>query len=75
MTKKFSYADYVKHTNRITEGELWELVKTGRDNINNIGIIDGVMDRDSTKYYSNEITKFMEGGNSNDWILVYKIQD
>ena len=30
MTKNFSETDYVKHTKRITEGELWDLMETGR---------------------------------------------
>ena len=29
-TKNFYETDYVKHTRRITEGELWELVETRR---------------------------------------------
>ena len=40
MTKNCSEADYVKHMNRTTEGELWDLVETGRDNIKNFGVTD-----------------------------------
>ena len=46
MTKSCSEADYVKQTKRITEGELWELMQTGRDNVNNIGVTDGGTDHE-----------------------------
>ena len=30
MTNIFSQADYAKHAKRIMEGEIWEIVETGR---------------------------------------------
>ena len=56
MTKNFFEANQVKHTKRITEGELWRLVKTGRENVNNDGVADGVTDFDSTEYSSHSLT-------------------
>ena len=47
MTKNFSETDYVKHTKRITEGELWDLMETGRENVKNNGVLDGSMDLES----------------------------
>ena len=47
--KNCSEANYFKHIKSITKGELWELVETGRENVKNIGVMDGVMD-----CYSNE---------------------
>ena len=35
VTKNLYETDYVKHTKRITEGEIWELVETGRENVKN----------------------------------------
>ena len=35
VSKNCSEADYVKHTKRISEGELWELMETGRGNVKN----------------------------------------
>ena len=45
-----SEADCVKHRKRITEGELWELVETGRENVKNIGVTDDITERDKTEY-------------------------
>ena len=49
-TKNVSEDDYVKHTKRITEGEIWEFVETGRENFKNNGVLDGVMYCYSTEY-------------------------
>ena len=46
MTNNCSEPDYVKHMKRITEGELWDIVETGRYNVKNIRVMDGVMYRD-----------------------------
>ena len=48
MTNNCSESDYVKHIKRIMEGELWYLMETGRENVKNIGFIDGVMDCELT---------------------------
>ena len=42
MKKNNSEAYFSRHTERITEGELWELVDTGRDNIKNTIVTDDV---------------------------------
>ena len=48
MTKKFLEADFVKHMKRMTEGEIWELVKTGRGNVNITIFTNGVLKHDNT---------------------------
>ena len=48
MAKSWSKAEHAKQTKRIPEGELCELVETIRDNVNDIGVLDRVMDCDST---------------------------
>ena len=35
MTKNTSEEDFTRHIKIITEGELWDLVDTGRDNVKN----------------------------------------
>ena len=45
-------------------------METGRDNVNNNGVLDGVMDIESTEYSSHALPEVMDGGNMNDWILV-----
>ena len=59
MTKNFSKDDYAKHTKRITERELWELVETGRYTVNNNGVLDEVMDCESTEYSSHALDDAM----------------
>ena len=50
MTINTQKADFVKaHLKRITEGELWKIVYTGRDNINNTRVTDVII-RDKTEY-------------------------
>ena len=46
MTNNFPKADHVKHTNRITEVELWDLVGIVRGNVNDNGVMDVVTDFD-----------------------------
>ena len=68
--KNIPKADYVKHTKRITEGEIWELVENERQNVKNNKVLDGVMDRDSTEYSSHTLTDSVNKENRNDWIFV-----
>ena len=70
MTKNFSESDYVKQTMRITEVELWELVETVRDHVKNNRALYGVMDFDSTEYWSHTLAEVANGGNRNEYILV-----
>ena len=72
MTKNTCEADFVKRMKRITEGELWELVETGRDNVNISRVTDKVMERDKTEYSSQALAEVVDGENKNDWILVTK---
>ena len=61
MTKNTSEADFVKHMKRITEGELRELVETGRDNVNNTRVTYDVIKRDKTEYYSHSLAEVLDG--------------
>ena len=70
MTKNTSEADSVNHTKSITEGELWELLETGKENVNNYRVTDAVIKREKTEYYSHVIAEVVDKENSNDWILV-----
>ena len=70
MTNNCSEADYDKVENRITEGELWELVESGRKNVKNNGLLDRVMDNESTEYSSHALADAVNMENMNDWIFV-----
>ena len=70
MMNNFSEADHDKHAERITEGEIWVIVETGRENVNNNGVMDGVTDYDSAEYYSHTIANTMNQENGNEWVLV-----
>ena len=59
MTKNTLEADFVRHMRRITKGEPWELVGTGRDNVNKTGVTDEVITRDKTGYFSHTLTKLV----------------
>ena len=70
ITSNISEADNTKHARRITKGELWELVKTGRENVNNNRVMDGVTDCESTEYYSHALANTVNQENVNEWILL-----
>ena len=55
---------------RITEGELWEIVDTGRENVKRTGVTDDVITCDKTEYSSHAINEVIDGGNRNEWILI-----
>ena len=61
MTKNTSEVDFVKHVKRITEGEIWELMKTVRENVNNTRVTDDVIKRDKTEYSSHALSEFVDG--------------
>ena len=48
MTKNTLGADFARHMKRITEGELWELVDTGSENVKKTRGTDDVFTRDKT---------------------------
>ena len=70
MTKNCSESDHVKHAKRITEGELWEIMETGMEDVNNNGVLDGVTDCDSTEYSRHELVNTVEHTNWSEWVLV-----
>ena len=65
MTENTLEADFARHMRRITEGELWELVDTGRENANKTGVTDGVITRDKTEYSSHALDDIVNGINRN----------
>ena len=69
MTENTSEADFARHMRRITEGELWELVDTGRENTNKTGVMDGVITRDKTEYSSHALADIVNGINRNEQVL------
>ena len=73
MTKNGSDTYYAKHVNNIRG--LWELLETGRENINNNGVLDGVMNLDLTEYSTHALTDAMNKWNKNDWILVTRYRN
>ena len=64
MTKN-TEADLERHTRRITEGKLWELVDTGRENVNKTGVTDDIITRDNIEYSIHTITEVVDGKNRN----------
>ena len=65
MTKQ-SEADLARHMRRITEGELWEIVDTGRDNVNKTVVTDDIITLDKTEYSSHAIAEVVDGKNRNE---------
>ena len=57
---------------RITEGELWELVDTGKENVKRNGVTYDVITRDKTEYSSHALAEVVDGKNSNEWVLITK---
>ena len=55
MANNYSEAYHAKHAKRIMEGEPWDLVETGRGNVKNNGVMDGVIDCDSIEYSSHTL--------------------
>ena len=70
MTNNCSEADYIIHMKRITERKLWELVEIGREDVNNIGVKNEIMEYDKTEYSSLALAEVVDGENRIDWILV-----
>ena len=66
MTNNTSEADFVRHKKRITEGELWELVDTGRENVKKTGVTDDVITCDKTEYSSHILDVVVDGINRNE---------
>ena len=60
MTKNTLEAYFAIHVNRIIEGELWELVYTGRENVKNTGVVDDVGTRYKTGYSSHALAEVVD---------------
>ena len=70
MKKNNLEADFVRHPKRITEGELWELVDTGRENVKNTRVTDDGISCDKTEYSSHTLAEFADRKHNNYWIMV-----
>ena len=66
MTKNTSEEDFATHMRKIAEGELWELVDTGKENVNKIGVTDDVITHDKTEYSSHTLSEVVNGKNRNE---------
>ena len=56
MRKENSEEDFESHMKKIIEGEIWELVDTGRENFRKTGVRDYVITHDTAEYYSHATT-------------------
>ena len=65
ITKNTSEADFSRHMNRIIEGELWEIVGTGRENIKKTRVTDDVITRYKTEYSSHTLAEVVDVKNMN----------
>ena len=54
----------------IAERKLWEIVGTGRENVNNTRVIDDVITHDKTEYFSHSLAEVMDGEIRNEGILI-----
>ena len=61
MTKNTSKADLEMHMERITDGELWELLDTRRENLKKTGVTDDVITHNKTEYSSHALAEVMNG--------------
>ena len=70
ITKNTLEAYFAKHMKTITEGELWEIMDTGRDNFKNTRVTDDVISRNKTEYSSHTLAEAVGEKHKNDRILV-----
>ena len=70
MTNNTPEAYFTRLMKRITDGELWEIVDTGRENVKNSRVTDDVISLDKNEYSSHTLTEVVDGKHENDWILV-----
>ena len=66
MTKNTSETDIVRHMIRITDGEFWEIVDTGRGSIKKVGVTENVITFGKTEYSSHALTEVVDGENRNE---------
>ena len=60
MTKNTLEADFARHMRRITEGELWEIVDTGRENVKKTGVTDNIITREKTECSSHALAEVVD---------------
>ena len=65
MTKNSSEADFERHMTRMTEGELWELLYTGRDDVKRERVTDDVIACEKTEYSVHTLSEVVNGININ----------
>ena len=65
MTENTLEADFARRMRRITEGELWELVDTGRENFKKTGVMDDVITHNNTEYSSRTLSEVLNRINRN----------
>ena len=59
MTKNILEEDFMRHMGRIIEGELWEIVYTGRENVKKTGATDDVITREKVEYSSHALAEVL----------------
>ena len=58
--------------NSITEGNIWELMDTNRENEKNTCVTNDEITHDKTEYYSNTLAEVVDGKHKKDWILIMR---
>ena len=66
MTKNTSEVDFARHMRRISEGEIWELMDTGRENVKKKGVTDDIITYDKTEYFIHALDEVKDGTKRND---------
>ena len=70
MLNNTSEAYFARHMKRITELELWEIMDTGMENVNNTRVIETIISRDNTEYSSHTLSEVLDEKKRNEWILI-----
>ena len=70
MTKNKPEKYFTRYMKIITEGKLWELLYTGRENVKNARVTEDVITCDKTEYSIHSLAEVMDGKHKNDWILI-----
>ena len=60
MTKNTPDVDSVRDMKRITEEELWDVMDTGRENVQNTRVADDVTTCDKIEYSSHKLAEFLD---------------
>ena len=75
MNSNCSESEHMNQTNRIKEGKIWEIVETGRENVNNYGVTDRVTDYESTKYSRQKFANTVDHTYGGEWVLVNRYRN